>query len=155
MTALFLTALVLAWIALFVPAIVRASKRSPLSTAERFRRRLDLIAPRYAQGRWVVMPDCDDRLARKSWRKGQRLRRRIFGFLVAAVVVSGVLVIFYGSAMWSIHIAFDASLGLFVALLLFAKRRREGGARISRARREAHADTRLDQQGGVYGVRRV
>ena len=124
MTALFLAALAMVWITLLLPATVRAWHRSPLSTAERFKRRLDLLAPRYGDGRWVLVPQSHQRLARRSFAKGQRLRRRIFLFLLAAAAVSLPMAVVAGGPLWKLNVALDASLAGYVVLLLDAKRRR-------------------------------
>ncbi|MGH2694937.1 MAG: hypothetical protein ACRDJJ_09010, partial [Actinomycetota bacterium] len=99
MTAFFLVLLALAWIAVFLPAVLRARQNSPLSTAERFRRRMQLMAPRGRTGRWVVVPEPYDRLAGRSFRRGQQRRLRIFTTLVAAAGLSGALALFSGGGM--------------------------------------------------------
>lgn len=125
LTAVFLVALAAAWVAVFLPAAMRARQTTPYSTAERFKRRMQLIAPRSGRGgRWVVVPESNDRLARSSFRRGQDRRRKMFVFLAVATAVSFVLASVGGGALWEIHIAFAVSLGLYVALLLEAKRRR-------------------------------
>jgi Flp pilus assembly protein TadB len=106
-----------------------------LSTAERFKRKLDLLAPRYGAGRWVLVPESRERLARRSFAKAQSLRRRIFVFLVAAVVVSLLVAVVGGEAVWRINLALDASLVGYIALLLDAKRRR----------RQRRGDTTFDR----------
>lgn len=125
MTYWFLLVLALAWIAVFLPAAMRARQNAPLSTSERFRRRMELIAPRASAGRWVVVPESEDHLAGRSFRKGQRTRRRILAFLVGAVVLSVGGAIFAGGALWELSLAFGASLALYVVLLLEGKKRRD------------------------------
>ena len=124
MTLVFLGLLALAWIAVFLPAALRARQTAPLSTAERFRRRMSLIAPRAGTGRWIVVPESYDRLARGSYRRGQQRRTRILIGLMAAAGVTFVLAVFAGGGMWEVHLATDVSLALYVALLLEAKHRR-------------------------------
>lgn len=125
MTGLFLGALALAWIGVFLPAALRARQDAPLSSAEGWRRRMSLLAPRSAQSRYVLVPARSDRLARAAYRR-QRLRRiRILAFLAAAAPVSGVVALFAGGSMWVVHLSFDFSLALYVALLVEAKRRRQ------------------------------
>jgi len=76
--------------------------------------------------------------------------------LIGAVVVSAAAAIAAGGGMWQVHLALDASLVLFVALLLGAKRRRrEKDATVrsmpaSRAGRESRG-----AEAGAYGGRRA
>lgn len=86
---------------------------------------MSLLAPKSAQTRYVLVPARSDRLARAAYQK-QRLRRiRILAFLAAAAPLSGLVALFTGGSMWEVHIAFDFSLVLYVALLVEAKRRRQ------------------------------
>jgi type IV secretory pathway protease TraF len=130
MTALFLVVLALAWAAVFFPSALRAWQRTPLSTAERFRRRMQLLAPPAVRGRWVVIPEPPDRLAEASFRRGRLLRRRIFTFLIWSVVASNLIAILVGGSMWDVSLALDSSLALYVALLLETKRRVEERSRL-------------------------
>lgn len=133
LTYWFLLVLALAWIAVFLPAAMRARQNAPLSTADSFRRRMELIAPRASAGRWVVVPEAGDRLAGRSFRKGQRSRRNIFAFLLGAVLLSVGAAIFFGGALWELSLAFGASLALYISLLLEGKRRRvERGKKVRR-----------------------
>jgi hypothetical protein len=125
LTGLFLGALALAWIGVFLPAALRAREDAPLSSAEGWRRRMSLLAPKSSQPRYVLVPARSDRLARAAYNK-QRLRRiRILAFLAVAAPLSGIVALFAGGSMWEVHIAFDISLFLYVALLVEAKRRRQ------------------------------
>jgi hypothetical protein len=142
LTALFLGVLALAWVAVFLPAALRARQASPLSTAERFKRRMQLIAPaaRRARGRWVVVPESYDRLARSSFRRGQRRRVQLLLILTTASALSALVALGSGGAAWELHLAFDASLALYVSLLLEAKKRRterDTKVRALRSRRDA------------------
>ena len=86
---------------------------------------MSLLAPKSAQPRYVLVPARSDRLARAAYQK-QRLRRiRILAFLAVAAPLSGIVALFAGGSMWEVHIAFDFSLFLYVALLIEAKRRRQ------------------------------
>ncbi|MDQ4023908.1 MAG: hypothetical protein M3217_00230 [Actinomycetota bacterium] len=125
MTALFLGALALAWIGVFLPAALRARQDAPLSSAEGWRRRMSLLAPRSAQPRYVLVPARSDRLARAAYQKARVRRIRILAFLATAAPVSGIVALLAGGSMWEVHLAFDFSLILYVALLLEAKRRRQ------------------------------
>lgn len=109
---------------MFLPAALRARRSAPLSTAERFKRRMSLIAPRSSGGRWIVVPESYDRLASSSFRRGQQRRTRIFIGLLIASLATGIVAVFAGGGSWEVHLAIDASLALYVGLLLEAKRRR-------------------------------
>ena len=124
MTLIFLGLLALAWIAVFLPAALRARQSAPLTTAERFKRRMSLIAPRAGAGRWIVVPESYDRLAMSSFRRGQRRRTKILIALLAAAALTGLVAVLNGGGAWEVHLAVDASLALYVALLIEAKRRR-------------------------------
>jgi membrane protein implicated in regulation of membrane protease activity len=125
LTFVFLGLLALAWIAVFLPAALRARRTAPLSTAERFKRRMSLIAPRAGHGRWIVVPESYARLAKGSFRRGQERRKKILIALLGAAAFTGVVAFFAGGAAWEVHLASDASLALYVALLIEAKRRRD------------------------------
>lgn len=129
-TLLFLAVLALAWAAVFLPASLRARQNEPLSTAEKFRRRMQLIAPRRSsgKGRWVVVPESRDRLARASFRRTQRRRKQILVALIASAALTFVAAVAAGGAFWELHLLLDLSLGVFVALLREAKHRREESA---------------------------
>jgi hypothetical protein len=125
LTTLFLVVLVLAWIALIIPAAWRARQTAPFSATERFRKRLELMAPRAtSQGRWIVVPQSRDRLERASFRRGQRRRKRILFALIAGVVATGIAAPVVGGPMWELQILLDLSLALYVVLLVVAKQRR-------------------------------
>lgn len=90
---------------------------------------MQLIAPRHAatrtRGRWVVVPESRKSLARTSWRRGQRTRRRIFELLIGAVLGSFIAAILWRSdSAWLIQAGCDVSLVAYAALLVEAKRRR-------------------------------
>jgi uncharacterized membrane protein YjjP (DUF1212 family) len=63
-------------------------------------------------------------LTQSSFRRGQRRRTKILIGLVVAALSSGFVAVYAGGGMWEVHLAIDASLALYVALLLEAKRRR-------------------------------
>ena len=124
MTLFFLVLLGLAWVAVFLPAAARARQGTPLSTSERFRRRMQLIAPPPAssRGRWIVVPESTDRLAYASYRRGQDRRRRIFLVLLSATSLSFFLSMVTGG-MWAVTVAIAFSLAAYVVLLIGVKRR--------------------------------
>lgn len=151
MTVLFLVALAASWVAIFLPAIRRARQATPLSTAERWRRRMELIAPRHAstrtRGRWVVVPESRKSLARDSWRRGQRARRRIFELMIGAVIGSFLVALFWHSDnAWLVHLGCDFSLVLYAALLIEAKRRRHQRVAQLRARARRRQRVRMRPQ---------
>jgi hypothetical protein len=123
LTLVFLAALAVAWIAVILPALLRARQTTPLSAAERFKRRMQLIAPKPARGRWVVVPESRNRLAKASLKRGQRRRIRILVWLLAVVGLSAVAALINGG-LWEAHLLADASLTVYCALLLEAKKRR-------------------------------
>jgi hypothetical protein len=128
LTILFLVVLVMAWFALIIPAAWRARQTAPYSAAQRFKQRLDLIAPRTpratSQGRWIVVPQSRDRLERAAFRRGQRRRRRILLALIAGVGATGLTAAVVGGAVWDLQLFLDISLVLYIVLLVVAKRRR-------------------------------
>lgn len=85
---------------------------------------MSLLAPKASQPRYVLVPARSDRLARAAYQKQSIRRIRILAFLAIAAPLSGVVALFAGGSMWEVHIAFDFSLVLYVALLVEAKRRR-------------------------------
>jgi hypothetical protein len=133
----FLVVLALAWAGVFLPAVWRASQRSPLRSTQRFAERMKLISPpggfhrltgsrRYYRGgrRLIVSRHAGRRLP--SHRRSQRQRTWILLLLGALVPSSAAAaVLAQGHGWWEIHIACDFSFALYVALLLEAKKRRD------------------------------
>lgn len=126
LTFVFLVLLGLAWVAVFLPAAARARQGTPLSTAERFRRRMQLIAPPPAssRGRWIVVPESTDRLAYVSYRKAQERRRKVFLGLLVATSASFLVSVVTG-AVWAVTSAAGFSLFAYVVLLIGVKRKRQ------------------------------
>ena len=126
MTLVFLVLLGLAWVAVFLPAAARARQGTPLSTAERFRRRMQLIAPPPAssKGRWIVMPESTNRLAYVSYRRGQERRRKVFLGLLIATSVSFLISLASG-VLWSVTSALGFSFVAYVVLLIGVKRQHQ------------------------------
>jgi hypothetical protein len=115
-----------------VPAVLRARASAPLTTAERFQRRMDLIAPpTYAPGRWVVVLNSEHRKASSSFRaayrqaRSRRRRRRLLVVILLAVVGSAIAGWQLGEPWWEVHIGLNAALALYVGALLELKRRRQ------------------------------
>lgn len=124
---------------------MRAERTTPLSSAERWRRSLELIAPgRPRSGRYIVVPGTTGDLRREAFRRAQQRRKQLFVLLLWSAVISGVVAAVAGGSAWTVHAALDASLLGYVALLLERKnRRRRGRSTVTRlpARRPrtAHA----------------
>jgi hypothetical protein len=128
LTDLFLMVLVAAWIVALWPAAVRAKRSTPLFTAERWRRRMESIAPRAGRsGRWVMAPQSSgarDRSARRALKALQRRCKRLLIVLAALVPVSLVPALLRGGPLWVLHAASYAVLAVYVALLVETRRRR-------------------------------
>jgi hypothetical protein len=154
LTAFFLGLLALAWIAVFLPAVLRARQNSPISTAERFRRLMRVMAPPGHTGRWVVVPDPYESQESRSHRRVQRRRLRIFMFLIAASGLSGAIALLSGGGMWEVNLAFDASLALYIALLLEVKRQREERERKVRRISSRRAEVSFEGRAEAYGGER-
>lgn len=125
MTGFFLAFLTIAWLAIVVPAGLRARETTPFSTAERFKRRMQLIAPRAYNGRWVVVPAPREELAKVQFRRHQARRRRILYGLVLATVASTMAAFVVGGVMVQVTLSSCGCLTIYVSLLIEAKRRHE------------------------------
>jgi hypothetical protein len=134
--------------AILVPAMLRARSNGPLSSAERFRRKMDLLAPPSGRtGRWVCVLDSPERKARSTMLRAQRLaksrrrRRRILVFLLLCSLGTALYAAISGSAAWEIHIGVDVVLVLYLGFLVESNRRRaEKSAKVrSIGRRSAPA----------------
>jgi hypothetical protein len=155
---LFLALLGLVWVAVFLPAALRAWRRTPLPSAERFRRKQASLGVRSAPGRWVLVPQSQEGRIEAVRRRTQVHRRRLFVALLWAVVLSATAALFRGGALWEVHLVLDACLGIYVALLLDAKKRRNQTsttvAQISSRRRAPPQGRVLEQAVGHFGGRR-
>lgn len=128
MTFVFLGLLALAWMAIFLPAMLRARAEAPLWTAERFKRKMEALAPR--AGRWIVVPLAHERLRAEARRRRQgRLKAILLGLLVA-VVVTFIAAVVTGGAAWELHLATIGVTGIYVVWLRDGK-----GRRLERARK--------------------
>lgn len=143
MTLVFLAILALAWIAVFLPALMKAREAAPISTAQRFKQRLELIAPARTSGRWVVVPGAARRATRSRERRTREQRKAIFVALLVVATTSGLAAMVAGGALWEVHFALDGSLALFVALLLEDKRRRRERAAKVRSLAERRSARRV------------
>ena len=142
----------IAWIAVFLPAAVRVRRQTPTTTTEVFKRRMKLIAPMDAGGTQV---------RRKAVTRLSLIRKRnaltlLLGVITTGVLVSGVLSLLLGGAMWEVHLSLLAALGLYLGGLLELKRKLVIGNRRVRAiaahearRRSARAfHERMQASGG-------
>jgi hypothetical protein len=171
LTVAFFALLAILWMAILVPAMLRARASGPLSSAERFRRKMDLIAPPARAGRWVCVLDSPDRRARSTMLRAQRLaksrrrRRRLLVFLLLCSIGTALYASLRGSAAWEIHIAVDVVLVLYLGFLVESNRRRaERSSKVRsinrkptparRARRAVGADEFEDYQAAAVGGRR-
>ena len=160
MTATFLALLIVSWIAVFLPAALRAKHSTPLATSNRWRKRMAVMAPTGMPGRWVVVPRPrgEGEEVRSSYYRSQRQRRHLFVFLIAATVISGAFAVALRTAsLWEVHLAFAGSLALYVLLLIRVKRQREERARKVESLRTRHvrsSDARLDDAVGYFAGRR-
>ncbi|MEA2498144.1 MAG: hypothetical protein QOH26_549 [Actinomycetota bacterium] len=117
--------LALAWAAVVLPAVLRARQDDPLTATERFKRRMEMIAPptRAWKGRWVVVPKADPKS--RSYRRQQHRRRRVFEALLGLVVLTVALAILRGGSFWTLQIAIDGAIALYAGFLVGAKRKRQ------------------------------
>ena len=124
MTLAFLVILGLAWTAVFLPAVLRANRSTPLSASKRFKQGMDKIAPNY-RGRWVVVPRAGETQRKAVRRRGQQERRK--NALVALIggAIGTLLFAPFMPVLWPVHLVIDFLLLSFVVLLIAAKRRRE------------------------------
>lgn len=125
LTATFLVFLAIAWMAVLIPALVRAKRTAPLTTTERFKRGMEVLAapPAPSEGRRVVAapesaPQESDPIARV-----RKQRAVLFHLLVAAVPFTLAAAVLLDGGWWEIHIATDFTLALYVVGLLETKRR--------------------------------
>ncbi len=125
LTETLLVLLGLAWIGVILPATVRARRATPLPATERFKQRLDLIAPRGGAGRWVVTPRSPEGLATVRLRKIQRRRRRLLAALLWCAVLSLPTAAVFGGRVWALHLGADLILCTYSLMLIEIKRRRE------------------------------
>jgi len=123
-TWLFLALLGVAWVAITLPAALRGRRRTPLPSAEGFKRKQASLNVRTASGRWVLVPQSPGGRVEAVRRRTQTHRRRMFVALLWASALSAAVAALRGGALWEVHFAIDACLGIYIALLIDAKRRR-------------------------------
>jgi hypothetical protein len=127
LTVAFLVILALAWSAVFLPAVLRANRNTPLSASRRFQQGLDKIAPNY-RGRWVVVPKAGVTQRSALRRRHQQERRRNALVVLIGAVFGSLLFAPFMPALWAVHFIADFLLISFIVLLIAAKRRREEAA---------------------------
>ena len=123
MTLAFLVILALAWSAVFLPAVLRANRSTPLSASRRFQNGLDKIAPNY-RGRWVVVPKAGESRHSALRRRRTQERRKNALVVLIGTAIGTLLFAPFMSALWVVHFVVDFLLLAFVVLLVAAKRRR-------------------------------
>lgn len=119
MTLLFLVVLAMAWAAVFIPAAVRARQQAPVSSTERFKRGMGVLASPQ-RGRWIIAPGASDRARRRVLRR----RRSFFTALVIATAASFVIALVRPS-LWDLNLLFVAALVTYVVVLIALKRQEE------------------------------
>jgi hypothetical protein len=158
----------MAWAIVFLPAVLRATKETPLRSAEHFRRGMQVIAPGYEN---VLRAPSDQRqmtapvsrpapvadiaarpapvsrtatrrvsVSRTATRPAPRrsasaqsrsratisrkqLHRQALGVLLTLAGWSAIAALFLGGGYWELHLAIDASIGLYVVYLVEERRR--------------------------------
>jgi uncharacterized membrane protein len=160
-TWLFLALLGVAWVGITLPAALRARRRTPLPSAEGFRRKQASLSARSAPGRWVLVPQSPDGRVEAVRHRTRAHRRRLFVALLWACVLSAAIAAVRGGALWEVHVALDACLGIYVALLIDAKKRRSQPSKkvsqLHQRRRQASPPPEervLEQAVGYFGGRR-
>ena len=117
----FLVLLLVAWIAVFFPAVSRARERSPLASSEDFKRSLALIGPQsvdHPLGVRATGAAADRQLTIKTG--------RVALMIALLVTVTGTaLLVVVGRASVEVHLAADALLAFYVAWLIEDRRRHE------------------------------
>jgi len=146
--------LAVAWAAVVLPAVLRARQDDPLTATERFKRRMEMIAPptRAWKGRWVVVPKADPKS--RSYRRQQHRRRRIFEALLGLVVVTVLLAFLRGGSFWTLQMAVDGAIALYVAFLVGAKRKRQESLTKVRPLVTRRSEVTFHEPARAYGGRR-
>lgn len=121
MTVLFLLLLAMAWAAVFVPAVIRARQQAPVSSTERFKRGMGVLAtPQRNKGRWIIAPGTRDTARRR------RIARRRRLFMALSFAAGGTfLLAMLRSSLWDLHLLADAALVSYVVVLVALKRQEQ------------------------------
>ncbi len=129
--------------AIFLPAMLRARAEAPTWTAERFKKKMDALAPR--GGRWIVVPTPQDRLRTDAMRRRQARLKAILVGLLVAMGVTFVAAVIAGGPAWELHLATIAVSAIYVVWLRDNKRRRSERARKVRAIRRRAPEPAFDE----------
>ncbi|MFN2488404.1 MAG: hypothetical protein ABR529_01430 [Actinomycetota bacterium] len=159
MTDFFLVFLGGAWLVVFWPSVIKAKRSTPLFTAESWRRRMQLMAPRGGapSGRWVVAPRSSgavDRTVRRSRERSQRRRIRLLVALALSIPTTLVAALVRGGGLWEVHLSTYALLAVYVAVLVEVRRGRDESARKVRALAERRDAAPADGV-GMFAQRRA
>ena len=154
MTFVFLAILAVAWILVFLPAVLRATQQTPLRSAEHFRRGMEVISPAYEPGFFAELRERASRstTAAESRRRPPRaptprvrrratrarssqkqIRRQLLAALLTLAGWSAIAALFLGGGYWEIHIAIDVMTAFYVLFLVEERRRR--AERVTKVRR--------------------
>lgn len=154
----FFVFLALAWAAVVMPAVLRAREDDPLTASERFKRRMEMIAPptRAWKGRWVVVPRHADPNSR-SYKRQQQRRKKIFEALLALLSLTILAAFLRGGSWWNVQVICDVAAVVYVAYLVGAKRKRREA--LTKVRPLVTRSKRLDEiefhePARAYGGRR-
>lgn len=125
MTLLFVALLAGFWVALFLPALLRARKgASPIVSVSTFNRGMRALGSGHpsSNGRWIVVPPT--RQEDEPRRQVVERRRQVFMGLVAATAATALLGLLPALRvlLW-LNLTFDLALAGFVMFLLQEKRR--------------------------------
>ena len=152
MTIWFLAFLAGASLAICIPAGVRARRNSPFSATQLFKKRMNLIAPRSRNGRWIIIPDNHDvALQRLALRRARKRRRRILALLVVGALASGVWAYLERGSAIEVHLAVDALLVAWIGYMAESRKRRIERAQKVRslpARRDSAVLEPIEASGG-------
>lgn len=154
MAAGFLVLLVLAWVAVCLPAATRARDRGPLASTLLFKRGLELLGPdnhsRFLKEFGSMPSKAPQRRVVVRWTPTV-----LMVLLCACVLGTGITAVLRGGSLWEIHLATDAALALFVSLLLEEKHRKQERVRKVRSlavRREARVEESQELSLVVGGI---
>jgi hypothetical protein len=111
-------------LAISIPAGIRARRSSPFSSAQTYKRRMSMIAPRSRGGRWVVVPDGHSAaLQRVLARRSRRRQTRILFALALMAIGSGAWAVAGGSVAWPVHLFIDFVFVTYAAVVIETRRR--------------------------------
>lgn len=155
MTFVFLAILAVAWLVVFLPALLRATQETPLRSAEHFRRGMEVISPSYEPGFFGELRERHRRAdappmrpqprpprpatqrpgrrAAKARVNKAQVRRQVLAVMLTLAGWSAIAAVFLGGGYWELHLAIDAITALYVFHLADERRRRaERAAKVRR-----------------------